>query len=331
MSWWQILLFPFAIIYDLVTRSRNWLYDIGLKKISSYPNLVILSVGNLSVGGTGKTPMVEYLIRYGLGQNWRIATLSRGYGRKTKGIRIANSSDSAESLGDESFGYFEQFGEEISVVVAEKRVKGIDEIRRHLPKINVVLLDDAFQHRSVLPDISFLLTTHINPFWTDHLIPSGRLREARKGHKRADMVIVTKSPQLLDVPFKVPTAFSFVNHHQVVMMSGEKRERVVAVAGLANTDDFFNYVSNNFDLQSEIRFSDHHSYSKVEIRRIINECKLNHAILITTYKDAVKFKVAEEMNKISWGYIPIEIEFVSGEDKLMRILQSLEKKVLPEG
>jgi len=330
MSWWQVLLFPFAIIYDLVTRSRNWLYDIGLKKINTYSDITIVSVGNLSVGGTGKTPMVEYLIRYGLKQKWRIATLSRGYGRKTKGVHIANSGDTANTLGDESYGYFKQFGDQVSVVVAEKRASGINLIRHHLPNVNVILLDDAFQHRSVQSDINFLLTTQANPFWIRYLLPSGRLREARKGHNRADVVIVTKSDKTLDIPIDIPCASSCVNYRQVEMMAGEKKDQVVAVAGLASADDFFNYVTDNFDVQSTIRFSDHHTYSNEDILRIIGECQSHDATLITTYKDAVKLKAVEEMNKISWGYIPIEMKFVAGEDKIVKVLQSLNKKVLPE-
>jgi len=326
MSWWQILLFPFAIIYDLVTRSRNWLYDIGWKKINSYSKFSIISVGNLSVGGTGKTPFVEYLIRYGLENNWRIATLSRGYGRRTKGVRIANVADSAETLGDESYGYFEQFGEEISVVVAEKRVEGIERIKMELANINVILMDDAFQHRSVKPDVSFLLTTSERPFWSDFILPSGRLREARAGYKRADLVVITKSQHTIGIPVDGSSATSKVSYGEQIQIAGEKKPDVLAVAGIANPADFYGYVSSNFEMIASLSYDDHHAYQFKEIRAIVEKCLSQNAQLITTYKDAVKLQEFEEMNKISWGYIPIKVTFVSGEEKVLELLQSINKK-----
>lgn len=330
MSWWQILLFPFAIIYDLTTRSRNWLYDNELKKSHSYPNIAIISVGNLSVGGTGKTPMVEFLIRYGLKNNWKIATLSRGYGRKTKGVRIANRYDSAETMGDESFGYFEQYENKIAVVVAEKRTEGIEVIKKKLPYINVILLDDAFQHRSVQPDLSFLLTAANAPFWRDFVLPSGRLREARRGYKRADMVIVTKSSVEIETSLELPFAQSCVKYKPLVLMAGVKKQNSIAVAGLANAGDFFSHASEEFDTKETIRFADHYSYKHKDILRIIEKCERSEAMLLTTYKDAVKLKEFIELDKISWGYIPIELKFVSGEDNVFDLLKTLNKKVFIE-
>lgn len=330
MNWWQILLFPFAILYDLVTRSRNWLYENDLKKIHTYPDLTIISVGNLSVGGTGKTPMVEYLIRYGLNQNWKMAALSRGYRRKSRGVQIVCASDSADTVGDESFSCFEQFGERISVVVAEKRAKGIETIKRSLPEVKVILLDDAYQHRSVQPDVSFLLTTEAKPFWKGFLLPSGRLREARQGYKRADVMIVTKSIRSIEIPIEIPHAFSSVNYGNVVLMAGENKEKVVAVAGLSNTTDFFDHVSAHFDVRTKIRFPDHYSYKQKEILRIIKVCEAHESLLITTHKDAVKLKIFEEMGKISWGYLPIAIAFIAGEDKVLKVLQPLGKRVFRE-
>ncbi len=327
MSWWQILLFPFAIIYDLITRSRNWLFDIGLKRIHAYPELLIISVGNLSVGGTGKTPMVEYLIRYGLTHDWKIATLSRGYGRETKGVQIADSTATPKAIGDESFGYFEQFGKSISVVVAEKRVLGIEAIIENIPKVNVVLLDDAYQHRYVLPNVSFLMTTLAKPYWKDFVLPSGRLRESRKGDNRADLLVITKSVELIEPPINIPYAQSAVKYGELILLSGDKRKKVVTVAGLSNADDFFIYTSNKYQVISQHRFADHYSYKLKDVLRLVEFCQDNDAVLITTYKDAVKIKSFEELNDISWGYVPIEMSFISGENYIMNLLDGLNEKL----
>ena len=327
MNWWQILLFPFAIIYDLATRSRNWLFDNGFKKINSYPELIIISVGNLSVGGTGKTPMVEFLIRYGLSKNWQIAVLSRGYGRKTKGALIADSEDSPSTIGDEPFGYYLIFGKKISVVVAERRIEGIEGIKSRLPQIGVVLLDDAFQHRSVLPDLSFLLTTGNNPYWHDYVLPSGTLRESRRGANRADLIIVTKSEELSGGPINVPIARSTIKYRDMVLMSGEKKKNVLAMAGLANGESFFNHVLSQFEVKDTTEFADHHTYTSSDVSKLVRRCREKEAMLLTTYKDAVKLKYFEELNKISWGYIPIEVEFVSGEEKVIDLLESIDARL----
>ncbi|MCP4457872.1 MAG: tetraacyldisaccharide 4'-kinase [Cytophagales bacterium] len=328
MIWWQFLLFPFAILYDLVTRIRNGVYDNGIKKAHHYPEYVIISVGNLSVGGTGKTPMVEFLIRYGLKHNWKMATLSRGYGRKTKGVRMATTNDSAQSIGDESYGYYEQFGEHISVVVAEKRVDGIEEIKNKLPDVNVILLDDAFQHRSVKPDLSFLLTTQESPFWKDFLLPSGRLREARKGHKRATLVVITKTIVPIEIPSGLTGSYCSVRYGEVVMMAGEKKSHSLAVAGLSDPTDFFNYSLQNFSTKEKLLYADHYAYQLNDILKIVETCGHEDLMLITTYKDAVKLKEFDELKNISWGYVPIEIEFVSGEEKVSELLHSINKKML---
>ena len=324
MSWWQILLFPFAIIYDLVTRSRNWLFDNGYKKINSYSELTIISVGNLSVGGTGKTPMVEFLVRYGIAKNWKIVVLSRGYGRETKGVIIAGEEDSPATIGDESFGYYSVFGEKISVVVAERRAEGIQEIENRLSQTEVILLDDAFQHRSVHPDLSFLLTTSKNPYWEDYVLPSGTLRESRKGAKRADLVIITKNEELFEPSINIPFAHSTIKYKDLFLISGEKKKNVLAIAGLSNVEEFFNHVSVQYDMEERIQFGDHHVYTPADVSKIVMRCHDRDIMMLTTYKDAVKLQYFEELNEITWGYIPIEVEFVSGEGKVTDLLDSMD-------
>ncbi len=188
------LLLPFAWIYAGVMALRNWLYDRGWKRAETFA-VPLLNVGNLRVGGTGKTPHVSWLVEELLRQGHRPAILSRGYGRRTKGPRLAGSTDSAATVGDEPWQYYGQFATRpVPVAVAEKRGLGVALLLRERPEITVIVLDDAYQHRAVLPVLNVLLSEWARPFYTDHVLPAGRLREARVGAARADVVIITKCP-----------------------------------------------------------------------------------------------------------------------------------------
>ncbi|MGI4762665.1 MAG: tetraacyldisaccharide 4'-kinase [Janthinobacterium lividum] len=192
--WPAWLLLPFSWLYAAVLAGRNWLYDHGWK--ASAPGWVpLLGVGNLRVGGTGKTPHVAWLVEELLRQGQRPAILSRGYGRQTKGARLATAADSAATVGDEPWQYFEQFGaQDVPVAVAENRQLGLDLLRQRHPELTCVVLDDAYQHRRVRPALNILLTELARPFYHDYVLPAGRLRESRAGAARADVVIVTKCP-----------------------------------------------------------------------------------------------------------------------------------------
>jgi tetraacyldisaccharide 4'-kinase len=187
-------LLPFAWLYAAVLAVRNWFYDHGWKR--SAPGWVpLLGVGNLRVGGTGKTPHVAWLVEELLRQGQRPAILSRGYGRRTKGPRLATPADSAATVGDEPWQYYEEFsGRGVPVAVAENRQLGLDLLRRHHPELTCVVLDDAYQHRRVRPALNILLTELARPFYDDYVLPAGRLRERRAGAARADVVILTKCP-----------------------------------------------------------------------------------------------------------------------------------------
>jgi tetraacyldisaccharide 4'-kinase len=187
--------FPFVPVYYAVTWTRNKLYDFGIKTSKSY-NIPIICVGNLSVGGTGKTPMIEYLIRL-LKDNHKVATLSRGYKRKTSGFQIANKDSSAETLGDEPFQFCKKFKNEIIVAVDTNRQNGIESIQTCDDSVDVVLLDDAFQHRKVKAGLNILLTTYNNLYVDDLVLPTGNLREPKSGAERANIIIVTKCPETL--------------------------------------------------------------------------------------------------------------------------------------
>jgi tetraacyldisaccharide 4'-kinase len=192
--WLAWLLLPFSWLYAAVLAGRNWLYDRGWK--ASAPGWVpLLGVGNLRVGGTGKTPHVAWLVEELLRQGQRPAILSRGYGRQTTGPRLATAADSAASVGDEPWQYYQEFSAlAVPVAVAENRRLGLDLLRQHHPTLTCLVLDDAYQHRRVRPALNILLTELARPFYHDYVLPAGRLRESRAGAARADVVIVTKCP-----------------------------------------------------------------------------------------------------------------------------------------
>ncbi|MGB3778502.1 MAG: tetraacyldisaccharide 4'-kinase, partial [Tunicatimonas sp.] len=191
----SILLFPLSLIYRAATTFRNHLYDIQSRKTIAFTPFII-SVGNLSVGGTGKTPMVVYLAQR-LKDDYPLAILSRGYGRQTRSVRIANAQDTARTLGDEPYLFYRRFGKQSTVAVGEERVAAVPEILFHTPDTQVILLDDAYQHRAIGRDFNILLTNHARPFYADQVLPAGRLRESRRGAQRADAVVVTKCPNHL--------------------------------------------------------------------------------------------------------------------------------------
>src|SRR6056300_421788 len=189
----RYLLFPIVPVYYAVTWLRNKLYDWGVKKSVSYP-FPVICVGNLSVGGTGKTPMVEYLVNY-LKDDFNLATLSRGYKRKSEGFQLADEHAAAETLGDEPFQFYNKFKDDILVGVDADRQNGIKQLQNFKNGSDIILLDDAFQHRKVKAGFNILLTTYTNPYFKDLVLPTGNLREPRAGAKRADIIVVTKCPE----------------------------------------------------------------------------------------------------------------------------------------
>ena len=190
-----IILLPVSILYGIITFFRNVLFDIGIFREKKHKNIITISVGNLSMGGTGKTPMVEYLIE-SLQDKYKIATLSRGYGRKTSGFKIANEKANAKIIGDEPMQYYSKY-EKITVAVDGKRNRGVSKLIKANNELQIIALDDAFQHRWIKPNLSILLTDYHKMFHNDFVFPSGSLREFKWGSKRADIIVVTKTPVVL--------------------------------------------------------------------------------------------------------------------------------------
>ncbi len=326
MSGLKLILLPFAVLYNLLTRLRNHLYDIGQKPSFSFETMVI-SVGNLTVGGTGKTPMIEYLVRL-LKKKYKLAILSRGYGRHTKGFRLATTADDASTIGDEPYQYFLKFGPEVQVAVCAERALAIPTLLNLADPPQVILMDDAFQHRSVVPHLSILLTAYSNPFYNDFLLPFGRLREARKGAARADAIVVTKCADSIEAGMHIyhsvknyagdkPVFFSGLNYRPALPFhpNSEWGRRVLLVTGIASTNALIEYVTTRFEMVKHLQFADHHHYTRADIAKIeATAGELKADVVLTTEKDWVKLKSSELMAVMKtkkWFYLPIETQFIN--------------------
>ncbi|WP_317128544.1 tetraacyldisaccharide 4'-kinase [Tamlana fucoidanivorans] len=307
---------PFVPIYFLVTWLRNTLYDFGWKPSKSY-SVPVVCVGNLSVGGTGKTPMIEYLIRL-LKHEYKIATLSRGYKRKTKGFQLADETCTVASIGDEPFQFYNKFKSDVLVAVDANRQNGIEQLQEHDP--DVILLDDAFQHRKVKAGLNILLTTYNAPYFKDILLPTGNLREPRSGAKRAQIIVVTKCPHDLNTLEKKriieqikPEAhqavfFSSIAYAEQICSVSESmalhdlKSGFTLVTGIANPTSLIEFLKAkqfNFD---HLNFQDHHEFSEVDI--VLLEQK---EMILTTEKDFMRLKQYETL-KDKLYYLPIQVK-----------------------
>ncbi|MDI6034074.1 tetraacyldisaccharide 4'-kinase [Flavobacterium sp. LB2P84] len=318
------LLFPFAILYGLITSIRNFLFDKGILK-SYFFDLPVIAVGNLSVGGTGKTPQIEYLIRL-LSDKYKIATLSRGYKRQSEGFILADANSNAALLGDEPFQFYQKF-KKIKVAVDADRKNGIEQLLSLPEKPEVILLDDAFQHRKVKAGFYILLTSYGDLYSDDFMLPTGNLRESRSGAERANVIIVTKCPfnlsldkqnaikNRLKVAENQELYFTFIAYEEFIY--GENRKINVneiqsaaklLVAGIAKPEPFFAYLQDTNDVC--LSFPDHHNFTDKDILEIKNLAQNN--IIITTEKDYVRLKGSLPSEQLF--YLPIQSSFVSGSE-----------------
>lgn len=343
----RILLLPFSVLYGIIVRFRNFLFDFGILKQHSFKSFVI-NVGNLSAGGTGKSPHVIYLINQ-LKSNYQLAVLSRGYGRNTKGFRWVNSDSNPLQVGDEPLQYAKLFPD-LDIAVCEKRVVGINQIENE-KKPEIILLDDAFQHRYVKPDFNILITDYSDLFYNDRLLPAGRLREPKSGVKRADVVVVSKSPYNIDANEmkQISSAikaygvtkvlFSYMRYSETIeFLSGEKMPvdylrncNVIIVAGIANPKPFIDFANSIAKLVIEFVFKDHYSFSSGDIIKIKNEYNrlLNQdtpVVILTTRKDIMRFNTSELkhlLQNLPLAFIDIEVCLHENNDcHLMDLIQN---------
>lgn len=330
----RTILYPIALLYGLIIQLRNKAFDWKWLPSASFP-VKVISIGNLSLGGTGKTPHIEYLARL-LMDHYKLAILSRGYRRKTKGFRLAGPSDTAETIGDEPLQYYLKFPG-ITIAVAESRNLGIERIMKEAPQTEIVLLDDAFQHRWVKPGLSILLTDYHRPYYEDQVFPSGMLREFRSGSKRADLIIVTKTPKIfspitrrimkekLNPLPRQSVHFSFIKY-------GEFRAFTPVVSSCVrpgfNTILLFAGIANPYPLEEHLRpyceeletiyFGDHHEYTvadMTQIKETFYNIVTRKKAIVTTEKDIMRLAKPELLsiiNDLPVYYKPVEIVFHEG-------------------
>ncbi|MDE6222107.1 MAG: tetraacyldisaccharide 4'-kinase [Muribaculaceae bacterium] len=312
-----LLLKPLSFAYGAVTATRNKMFDCGMLEQRRF-DIPVLVVGNIAVGGTGKTPHVEYLIDL-LRSKYRIGVLSRGYNRRTKGFVLASDESSARQIGDEPFQIYRKFGHlGVMVAVCEDRARGIDRMREIDPQLNLIILDDAFQHRYVKPTLSIVLTEHSRPVYEDEMMPAGRLREGAGALNRADIVIVTKCPDTMkQIDYRIFTKnmglypwqqlyFSKYTYgglvplfpdevtHQPQLDRMTDRDTIVVVAGIANPRPFIKHIRQSRAKVTGLIFSDHHNFRRDDIAAIIAKLKAapdtRRAIVVTTEKDAMRLR-----------------------------------------
>ena len=335
----NILLYPFSLIYSVVTDLRNFMYDTGILPHHEF-RLPVICVGNITVGGTGKTPHTEYLIGL-LRKNFRVATLRRGYKRKSSGFRIVSSSLGVSEVGDEPMQIHNKYPD-IPVAVDRYRVNGVKSILKKYPDTEVIILDDGFQHRRIKPGFSILLTDFNRLMINDYLMPYGRLRERASNMNRADVILITKSSEKISpiqrriivkeinkaayqnlyftaIEYKDPIPVFPQPAAHKLSFSGKKREGagIVLLTGIANPLLLKEYVAGNFEEIIHLSFPDHHKFTDKDIAKVSGAfLNLNSVekFLITTEKDAVRlreFTNIAELIRSSAYYIPVGIKFLN--------------------
>ncbi len=327
----KYLLFPISILYGVIIWVRNKLYDVGLFSSLSFDAIPVISVGNLSVGGTGKSPHIEYLIRL-LSNKFHTATLSRGYGRSSKGFIVADEHADARKIGDEPFQFKRKF-DNIIVSVGEDRVTAIPELLQRAPFLECILLDDAFQHRSVKPGLNILLTEFHKPYTKDYILPLGRLREGRRAAKRADIIIVSKCPDTISTEQRTEMLkqlkaeaqqkvyFTRIEYDEPYSLLGNnisfnKATNAITFSGIANAEPFINRVKTLTQDVHELNFRDHYYFTKDDIKELhetFQYIKNENKCIFVTEKDATRLLLHEELLRkynLPIVVIPIRISFL---------------------
>ncbi len=353
MGFFRLFLLPFAILYGIVIWCRNFLFDIGVLPSKKHP-IPIISVGNLRTGGTGKTPHAEYLINL-LRDEYRIAVISRGYKRKTRGFLVAGPGTTFKDIGDEPMQIHKKFPD-IIVAVHERRNKGIREVMRAYPDVNLIILDDAFQHRYVKPGLNLLLTGYYMPFFKDYLLPVGCLRESKKRARRADALIVTKTPctfspldrrffQQKLTPYKLNTVFfSTFRYKKLVSLTREtdveppgKIKSIFLLTGIANPTALEEHLKTKCKDLFVYKYKDHHQFNAKNLKKIRAhfEKTISYSkIIVTTEKDAMRLQDSDlllHLEGIPVYYLPIEVAFhdldkTKFDDMVFRYLSRYKKK-----
>lgn len=326
------LLLPFSVLYGTLIYIRNTLYDAGILKSNRF-SVPVISVGNLSVGGAGKTPHIEWLTEL-LKDYINIGILSRGYKRKTTGFRWVSYSDHASDTGDEPLQYKRKYRDEIVVAVSESRAFGIPMMIRQYPDLQTILLDDAFQHREVAPGLNILLTAFDHLYTRDYILPAGRLREWPSSAKRADIIIVSKCPEdhsRIDAPAIIrelrplpqqKVFFTYYQYDYPYHLSNpsyrirlDQELDIILLSAIANTKYLLDYLENEAGSIHEIEFTDHHAYSQNDIEfiaKVYNNRNTESKIILTTEKDATRLEPYKSFfiqHQIPVFILPVKVRF----------------------
>lgn len=340
----EYLLLPFAGLYGLITLTRNALFDLKIIPSTEF-RLPLICVGNLAVGGTGKTPHIEMLVE-GLSKKYSLAVLSRGYKRKSKGFVLADENSDAGQIGDEPCQIKNKFPH-IMVAVSEDRVKGIEKLLQLDPSPQVILLDDAFQHRRVKAGLSILLDEFSRPWANDYLMPAGRLREPVIGKKRAQLILISKTPEGIDQKVKAQRAkklkalpgqqvfFTGMNADEPLpvfkteaSLPESKKTFVLLVSGIAKPGTISPMLPGHLEIADEMHFPDHHNYTREDIVKIVNafhSIEQKEKIILTTGKDTMKFRSFEkEFSSVAgkFFYLPVRVSIQDNAEKaFFKIIQ----------
>jgi len=346
----KIFLAPFSLLYAILSKFRNFLYNHKLIKSHFFHKGTVIALGNLAVGGTGKTPHSEYLASF-LNSKYNTAMLSRGYKRKTKGFLYVNTEENYKNFGDEAFQIKSKF-DNLIVAVCENRVEGVKKLQAE-QKTEIVILDDALQHRKIKPNLNILLTEFRNPFFNDNFLPLGKLRDNKAEYTRAEIIIITNCPDDLkpiqktiwrdDLKLKPYqkhfftkvkyTSIKNIKSKQITNKEDFTNHQILIVSGIANPAYFYEYVNNNISSSTaQINFPDHKNFTSKDILKIkqkFNSLPETKKIILTTEKDAVRLKnnlPPELYDFVFYQEIKIEFLFNMKEKFEELILQTLENK-----
>jgi tetraacyldisaccharide 4'-kinase len=331
----RILLLPFALLFGLIVSIRNWLYNRNILKSASF-GLPIIGVGNLSVGGTGKSPMVEFLVMH-LKTQFKVATLSRGYKRKTKGYALASDKTTAIDIGDEPMQFYKKFPD-VPIAIGEERLVAVPQLLHDRPDTEVVILDDAFQHRAIKAGLNILLTDYGNLFTRDSFLPTGDLRDARSSYQRAEIIVVTKCPgtiteeekenvireinpvqgqQVFFTTIAYGTPYHITSHHMAAI---DADTEVLLVTGIANPKPLKHLLEERIHTYFMMHYNDHHIFSIDDwrdIKKKFESMEAEKKIVLTTEKDAMRLlKFSNEIDGMPFYVIPIEHKFLFGEEQV---------------
>jgi tetraacyldisaccharide 4'-kinase len=337
----KILLFPLSILYGIVVFVRNKLFDFQILQSKEF-HIPVISVGNITVGGTGKTPHIEYLIEM-LSPDYKVAVLSRGYKRKSKGYLLANENTPVSFIGDEPWQLKEKFPN-IFVAVDSKRVRGIKRLLQDIPDLDLILLDDAYQHRYVKPGINILLVDYNRPILKDYMLPYGLLRESASERYRADMIVFSKSPASIspidkrvllnnmELAANQTAYFTCIDYHEPQPLIAESSSitfeqiskgdyGIVLVAGIANPKPLIEKLEKHSTNVRKLIYPDHHFFTHDDLKKMQDELQslpCENKIIVTTEKDVARLKEFASIivGADLWYYIPIKINFHPGEAEL---------------